>query len=354
MKGAEKERLSISMFSAVVLHLGIVLLLGLVDLSSDGMPRQHMGPVEVRLQSVAAAFTSQTEEPELASPVKSEPDSAAITESAVPAQVDAAKANTDEPAGTAVKPRQPETRSAVPFWEAPKGTVREFESGPASSSRIPSGRETQERPASLADEAPDYGEEISERTSSFQPGESRVVTEKGVGISERTEGSRGLNEGDLPGSSKPVLSDDLQRQISGITSAGSPSASAGSAGGTGGERSSSGETEGQGRSSETVSTGESAFRIEGIQDRDLLSFRLPVLTDSEKAQLPRYLEIAVEFDLMPNGIPTNVHLTRGASTGHPEIDSKLVEAVRSWKFSSLPTGRNGKVTGIARILIRAK
>ena len=83
MKAAEKERLTISLFAAVVMHIFIVLLLGLVDLYEDVSIKQTLGPVMVRLQEVRPRVLPEEAPPEESvptaqseAPAESAPDSA--------------------------------------------------------------------------------------------------------------------------------------------------------------------------------------------------------------------------------------------------------------------------------------
>lgn len=361
MKVAERERLLVSLFSAVVLHVFIVLLLGLVDLQEDLYPGQKLGPVAVRLQQVPPRSVPEPVRPQQPEPKAQEPQmpqaaEAAAQEASPPPAAD----SRSSAAASAARPQPPATGTAGtsasrPFWEQPRGEFSGVETGPAEDRRRPSSRDPEQRAVTRASEAPDYGEPVPQKERSWAE-ESRVITEKPADTSRVGGGEGETRPGRVTDESESVLSEELREQIEGISAAESSGAA--------GRR----ETAGDGRTgdadegtaaggasgSTSGSSADAPFRIEGVQDRDLLFYRLPELTDREKAQLPSSIEIAVGFDLMPSGIPANVHLTRGPSTGHPEIDSKIVEAVRSWKFSALPEGSTEEVTGIIRVVIRAK
>jgi len=363
MKAAEKERLLVSLFSAVVLHIFIVLLLGLVDLHEDLSLGQKLGPVAVRLQQVQPRSVPEPVRQQEAEPRVQETRSPQADEAAAAAASPPSAAESMPSASSPAARTQPPsagtsgTSASRPFWEQPKGEFSGVETGPAEDRLVPSSRDPQQRAVARASEAPDYGEPIPQRQRSWAE-ESRVITEKPADTSRVGGGEGETRTGQETGEPDSVLSEDLRRQIEGISAAGDSSSPAGR-----GETSGTGKTAGStaGNAADGTASGRTSgssadapFRIEGVQDRDLLFYSLPELTDREKAQLPSSIEIAVGFDLMPNGIPANVHLTRGPSTGHPEIDSKIVEAVRSWKFSALPEGSTEEVTGIIRIVIRAK
>jgi hypothetical protein len=362
MKVVERERLLVSLFSAVVLHVFIVLLLGLVDLQEDLYPGQKLGPVAVRLQQVPTPSVPEPVRPLEPEPILQETQSPQADEAAAQEASPAPEVGSRSSAAASAAPPQPPTTgtadtSAVrPFWEQPRGEFSGVETGPAEDRRVPSSRDPEQRAVAKATEAPDYGEPVPQRERSWAE-ESRVITEKPSDTSRVGGGEGAPGTGRETAEPDSVLSEDLRRRIEGISAAGESSGTAGTAGTDGEGRTTGivdGTAAGEASGSTAGSSADAPFRIEGVQDRELLFYRLPELTNREKAQLPSSIEIAVGFDLMPSGIPANVHLTRGPSTGHPEIDSKIVEAVRSWKFSALPEGSTEEVTGIIRIVIRAK
>ncbi len=362
MKAAERERLLVSLFSAVVLHVFIVLLLGLVDLQEDLSLSRTLGPVTVRLQQVPPPSVPEPVLPQQTEPRMQEPQIPQAAPAQGASQPPAAGSRPSAAASSAAQPQPSVTESADtqtsrPFWEQPKGEYSGVESGPAEDQRVPAARDPEQRAVARSSEAPEYGEPVPQKERRWVE-ESRVITEKPADTSRVGGGGDEARTGQGTGASDSVLSEELRRQIEGISAAGDSSGTAGR-GGTAGEGKTSGTADGTAAdgaaSGRTAgSSADAPFRIEGVQDRDLLFYRLPELTEQEKARLPSSLEIAVGFDLMPSGIPANVHLTRGPSTGHPEIDSKIVEAVRSWKFSALPEGSTDEVTGIIRIVIRAR
>jgi len=353
MKAAEKERLMISLLAAVVMHICIIPILGLVDLYEDASITQTLGPVMVRLQEVRPRVLPEETAPEKPAPAESAPESTApaTQDRAAADRTASAPAPTNRASAGQATSRQSSAESTAPAfeWEAPKGEYRGLEGASSEGVRPPSSREPTERAVSRADEAPDYGEPIPETERRWS--ESSVIVEEQRGEDESARGEAESRTGAASSAPQSVLSEELRDQIRGISAAGSGEGTGETAGGR------SGDTVGSSRAASdegAAAAGKVPFSIEGIQNRDLLYYELPALTDREKSLLPASLEVAVSVILTPGGIPTDVHLTRGASTGHPEIDNKIVEAVRSWKFSALPAGSTGDVTGIIRIVLRAR
>ncbi|MDY7029771.1 MAG: hypothetical protein SVR04_15875, partial [Spirochaetota bacterium] len=160
MKVAERERLLVSLFSAVVLHVFIVLLLGLVDLQEDLYPGQKLGPVAVRLQqipppSVPEPVRPLEPEPRLQETQSPQADEAAAQEASPPSEAgsrsSAAAPPQPPPTGTA------DTSAVRPFWEQPRGEFSGVETGPAEDRRMPSSRDPEQRAVARSTEAPDYG-----------------------------------------------------------------------------------------------------------------------------------------------------------------------------------------------------
>lgn len=360
MKAAEKERLTISLFAAVVMHIFIVLFLGLVDLYEDASTKQTLGPVMVRLQEVRPRVLPEEAPPEESVPAaQSEAPAESAPDSAEPAASE--QASSDRLGSTPAPSNRASSEGTTPAfeWEAPKGEYRGLEGSSSDGARLPSSRDPEERAVSRADTAPEYGEPKPETERRWS--ESEVFVEEQRGEDESARGEAESLTGAASSAPQSVLSKELKEEIEGISAAGTgrgtsptstgPAGTGQTAGGRTGDATGSGSA----ASDESTGTaGKVPFSIEGIRNRDLLYYELPALTDEEKSKLPRSLEVAVSFILTPSGIPTDVHLTRGASTGHPEIDNKIVEAVRSWKFSALSADSTGDVTGIIRIELRAR
>jgi len=354
MQAVEKERFFTSLFSAVILHMVIVVLLGFVDLQPDRSLQQTIGPVAVRLQIPPPRFL-----PEPPPESEIEPSSGEVPRisqaSEIPRQQLDNSSAAGKPAGETPGLQSQTTPSSVPaagadsaavsmpsWLQQPKGEYSGVESGPSVERRANTARESPEPPASRSSDAPKYGDPV--------PEESEVIYADSPSPSETAPA--GIPSDGKTVSQERVISSELSREVAGITAAGTRN------GANAADEPRNGESGGTRTDSSDVSTGSpgsAPFQIEGIQNRELLDFEMPVLTDREKSLLPGSLEIAVEFKLMPNGdVSPSVYLTQGTSTGHPEIDIKFVKAVRSWRFDSLPAGKTEEVTGIVRFRIRAR
>jgi TonB family protein len=94
------------------------------------------------------------------------------------------------------------------------------------------------------------------------------------------------------------------------------------------------------------STGEGGGPIivwEDNRDRNPVDMPDPVIPDWVSRQGLR-LKVKVSFLLTPDGIITSLHVIE--SSGYPDVDSRIVEALRKWRFPSVSGTKNvyGEIT----------
>lgn len=95
-----------------------------------------------------------------------------------------------------------------------------------------------------------------------------------------------------------------------------------------------------------TSTGEGGGPIiewEDNQDRNPIAMPDPVIPDWVSKKGLR-LRVKVSFDLTPDGIITSLKVEE--SSGYTDVDSRIVEALRKWRFPSVPGTKNvsGEIT----------
>ena len=302
MQAPFRDRHIISILSALVLHVFVVLLLGLVDLDRELSDDKRLGPVAVRFEPLPPEMLPQPAEPE--------PEER--PQSAEPQLEDAPEAAQNQAPPAAAQDRQQSDQPASQAAQAPPAA--EPEQQQSEGSRIV------------------YGEEE-------QPGES------GAGQS---------SDEAAPAETQPeqssVFSEELRQELESVQRSGQ---AAGTQGRATGETGTTGQTRGsgQGQTGPASTEGSSPvdFEIEG-PERTLESYSLPQLTEEELDDLPGRIEIVVSFKLPPNGRPTDLNTESGSV--YPEIVQKVMQAVRTWTFSEAPEGSD-TVNGRARIIIRA-
>jgi TonB family protein len=391
MKAVERDRFLVGFLFAAAIHVLLVLLLGTVDLGVDTSLRKTLPPVRVHLQTVEVQkapdipvpkeiteprdlpeppVMEQTSPP---SPLPSETDrsrdivsggsgAAGAAGAASGASGAAGAAGAEYPYGSDAGVGS-DFRVPQPSAEARRRAEMEVEQGP----RAFSGRTSGSAAGAQSLEGPLTGSVGSPGTGEIS-GESEVVyADEGrrgpsARDAESAAGTPSAESRELSDSG-PVVSDELLRKMedlgstaaqgtgdSGGWSPGNASESdGGSAAGTG----SGGATQDSPQELRSAS-GDVVVSLEkGHPTRRLISSGLPDLSDEQLSQLPGTMEAVVAFTLQPDGFPL-VHLPLEASTGYPEIDKSIVEAVRKWKFTPLAGGETDTAEGQARIVIRAK
>lgn len=364
MKSFERERFTISLLSALFLHALIVLLLGFVDLGAERSLSHTLPPVTVRLEPLTPV--QPRELPEEAPEERETPS----PEAPVPApEAELPQASDQAPAASSAPASSPQPAAQAPElsretsssgWTVPEPTdaarqraAQEVEQGPRDdfSSRSTE-QETEAQPASSAREAEEYGQEVPEQRTTSSEGSKIVYAEEPPQAQSSGPSQDAGRQGE--GSQEESIVDSrLLEELEGVESGGA--GATGTSQGRASDDASGSGSSGSPSSSFQSEQGQVDVVVgEGDEQRELLEYSLPDLTPEQLSQLPREFEVIVEFSLQANGIPFSVYLPQGSSTGYPEVDNRIVEAVRNWKFNPLPSGSTRTMTGKARILIRAR
>ncbi len=375
MRSPTRDRQLISIFSALALHVVIVLLLGLVDIGRSLDSDTRLGPVAVRFEPVPpqqepleqkieppAAPEEATQEP------AQEPTEVPAAEEAQREQAPpAASQRTGEEGepGAPAAPQQKQTQgpsraaSAEEEWTIPTPSGTSSDDYRTERRRTPYQEPSQEAPASRSREAettqpvaPEQQEQRSEG-SRIVYGEEERAEQTGTGRQEAGP-TRPEPQTESPDSS--VFSEELMQDLESVRS--------GREGESQGEGATGSQTTDEAAGNDTPGTpsrgpvpypsegsSQVAVEFEGERTtRTLKEYSLPELTEAELAELPRRVEVVVSFTLPPNGRPTYLQTER--SSGILEVDIKVKQAVRTWTFSEAPENSD-PVEGKARIVIRA-
>lgn len=353
MQAPFRNRHIISILSALVLHVILVLMLGLVDLDRDLSDDKRLGPVAVRFEPLP----SET----LPRPAEAEPEEVPEAErsQAQPAAEDQQPADqaTDQSANQAApeeesqaaqapqaSPQASERQETEEEWTIPTPSGRSWEEPRTERRRTPSPQTTEQEPASESLEGRRERSPSSEAEDQRSEGSRIVYGEQEQ--SDQSDAGRSRDEAAAPDETQPdqsesVFSDETLQDLESVQRSGETDP----ADRTGGE--------GQGQSGPAPDTGSSPIdvELEGSHTRRLDEYSLPELTEEELAELPGRIAVEVSFTLPPNGRPTA--LNTAVSSGYPEIDQKVMQAViRTWRFSQAPQDAEA-VNGRARIIIRA-
>ena len=342
MRSPTRDRQIISILTALVLHSLIVLLLGLVDLDQEFSDDQRLGPVAVRFEPLPELVPpqSQPDQPEQPQP-QSQSTAAPLVEQAPQAQA---------PQAPQAAPQAADQPAAEEEWTIPTPTGSN-EAPPTERRRRPSPQTSEQAPAAESLEGRQERSPASATEQQWSKGERIVYGEQeqpGESGAGRTRDQSAAAQQPEQESAPRVFSDELRRELESVesTGAGQPGRSSGETAGS--DRSSGQNTGPAPAPSDGSSPVDFDYDIEG-QARTLESSPSPQLTEEDLVKLPGQKELVVSFMLPPNGRPTA--LNTEVSSGYPDIDRKVMQAVRNWTFSEAPEDTE-PVNGRARFIIR--
>jgi TonB family protein len=317
-----RQRTVYSILLAVLIHAAVLLLVQMfVHFNSRKMP-DYSGPLIVTLEETSPAPVLQRQQ-ERQPPAQPQPRSEAQAQPA-PAtrrQEPAPQAEVQVPARTSpAQPQQPRVQS-----------------GPQTAPRT----EPQPAPQPAARAEPDRSPQGTRQVVPAEPLGTLppVAPEEDIPYQPQTFSQPLADEGPVraapsrPQEQSPRLDTSRLDSAIGKSDSGVPAPPAGSSGISTGP-------------SGTASTSIGDFEIQWQdprQGREVRARQDPSIPDWVSEQGLR-LQVAVSFDLGSSGYLSNIRVSR--SCGYPEVDSAVVAALRSWRFTASPGAPNvrGEVT----------
>ena len=334
MRTPTGDRQIISILAALVIHVIIVLMLGLVDLGQDSADEKRLGPVAVRFEPVPPETLPQPAEP----PEPEEP----------PAEPQEPAAEPESPAAeSAAAPQQQESppraaAAAEEEWSIPTPSGREIPD--TERRRAPREPSSEQPPASRSLE----GQTDRRVAPEQQRGSGSRITYAEEESTEwesdqrRTDSDRTADESQEGAES--VFSKELMEELETVQASEEGTANGEAEGGDG-------TATGTSTTVRTEEGGNIVYALEGENStRNLQRSSLPKLSQDELAGLPGRVEVVVSFTLPPSGRTMDLQIER--SSGSISVDVKVEQAVRTWEFSDAPQDAE-PVRGMARIIIRA-
>jgi len=339
MRTPTGDRQIISILAALVIHVIIVLMLGLVDLGQDSADEKRLGPVAVRFEPVPPETLPQPAEP----PEPEDPPTEPQEPSAEP-ETPAA------PAAPAAAPQQQERppraagAAAEEEWSIPTPSGREIPD--TERRRAPREPSSEQPPASRSPEGRTEDKVAPEEQQGSSEG-SRVTyaeeeSTEWESDQRRTDSDRTADESQEGAES--VFSKELMEELETVQASEEGTANGEAEGGDG-------TATGTSTTVRTEEGGNIVYALEGENStRNLERSSLPKLSQDELAGLPGRVEVVVSFTLPPSGRTMDLQIER--SSGSISVDVKVEQAVRTWEFSDAPQDAE-PVRGMARIIIRA-
>lgn len=349
MRTPTRDRQITSILAALVIHVIIVLMLGLIDLGQDITDENRLGPVAVRFEPEPPDTLPQpAEPPEPEEPEEPPAEAQDAQEPQAPAAESQAPQGPQESQTSAAEPQQqespPREAAAEEEWSIPTPSGREIPD--MEQRRAPREPSTEQPPASRSLEGRTDQSVAPEQQAGSSEGSRIAYAEEEAPEStesDRRQPDSGRSSGESQEGARSVFSEELMQDLESVQAAEEGPAEGDAEGGDG---SATGAT-----SLRTEEGGQVVYALEGDDSsRDLLQYSLPQLSQEELSGLPGRVEVVVSFTLPPNGRPMDLQIER--SSGRIPVDVKVERAVQTWEFSDAPQDAE-PVKGGARIIIRA-